>query len=173
MDVRHGAGVDIEPGLARVERGQPASRGRSGTDADAWLQDAVPFHDRPRCWIDHGTVERVGDCADEAPCGIARQLRVGVEHDDVAHAPQGVHIAHLHRETVADTAQQLVQVEQLAALAFPSNPALFARVVGAEPVQQIERRVAVGPVALVQLLHEPFAEGQDLVTLLRPLPRIS
>src|SRR5688572_20236840 len=98
MDVRDGARVDIEPGLARVERRQPAARRRSGTDADAWLQDAVSFHDRPRDRIDYGTVERVCDCADEAPGGIARQLRIGVEHDDVAHAPQRAHIADLYRE---------------------------------------------------------------------------
>ena len=170
VDVRHRAGVDVEPGLARVERCQPAPRRRSGADADAWLQDAVPFDDRPCCRVDHGAVERVRNRADEAPSGIARQLGIRVEHDHVARAPQRVDVAHLHREAVADTAQQLVQIEQLAALALPSNPSLLARVVGAESVQQIERRVAVGPVALVQFLDELLAETQDLVTLLRPLP---
>ena len=41
IDVRDGAGVDVEAGLAGVERSEAGARGGAYADADAGLEDAV------------------------------------------------------------------------------------------------------------------------------------
>ena len=80
----------------------------------------------------------------------ARKLGVGVERDDETDLRENGKIADLDREAVVLSAQKFVQVEQLAALAFPAHPSLLARVVDAVAVQQKKRSLLVVGILLVQ-----------------------
>jgi hypothetical protein len=66
----------------------------------------------------------VGHGRDELPRRIPRQLGVGVEGDDVAHAGQPRGVADDRGETVAGAAaQERIEVGELAALSLAAHPA--------------------------------------------------
>ena len=117
----------IDAGVARIEpREQRAGRARE-RDADARLQDAVAFGDAADRGIEGRPVERVRDDADQLARGVARQPRVAVERDAVAHLRQDRQVADVHGEAgVGGAAQQAVELLDLAALALPSHPQPFA-----------------------------------------------
>ncbi len=89
---------------------------------------------------------------------VARQPGVGIERDDVADA--GGHVRRLPVEVqearVGRAAQQPVQFVQLAALAFPADPARLAGVPDALAMQQQEA-VATGRRAIAPI--EPGNAG--------------
>src|SRR5438874_1729978 len=85
-------------------------------DADARLEDRVPLRDPPLAWIEHRPIQWVGHRADHLPCGIARQLGVRIQHDDVTHFQEGRGIADDVRKPVLVAAQQAVELRQGAAL---------------------------------------------------------
>ena len=61
--------------------------------------------------------------ADKLPRRIARQLRIGIERDDVLHLRENGRRADNERKTVGMTAaQERVQIAKLAALAFVAHP---------------------------------------------------
>ncbi len=88
VDIGNGARINIETGLSGIQRCQAAARSGLHADADSRLQDAVPLHDHAAGRIDYGLVERMGDGAHKARGRIARELRVGIQGDDVAHIGQ-------------------------------------------------------------------------------------
>ena len=69
-------------------REQRAGRARH-RHADARLQDAVALDDAPLLGVEARSVERVFDHADQLPRRVARQARVAVEREAVAHATAG------------------------------------------------------------------------------------
>ena len=84
-------------------------------------------------------VQRVSDDADELLGGVPRQAGVRVERDAVAHAWEDRRVADLHVEgRVRGTAQEAVELFNLAPLALPSHPRLFLRVPAADPVEEVE-----------------------------------
>src|SRR5690348_16054142 len=138
VDVRDGAGVNIDSGLAGVERGEARLQGRVDADADAGLEDSVSGGDDAAFGINDSAVERMRHCADHGGGGAARQLRVRVEGDDVAHARKGGEIAGLDGKGVEFSAQIFVEVEQLATLALPAHPDALARVEDAMAMEEEE-----------------------------------
>ena len=82
----------------------------------------------------------MGQLADQAARGVARQPRVGIERDHVAHAGRhaGGLSADVHEAGVGGAAQQPVELVELAALALPSHPLLLRLAPDPSPVQQEE-----------------------------------
>ena len=79
------------------------------------------------------------DDADERPGGIARQTRVRIEREAVAHARKHVEPPDLRGERrIARASQQAVELVDLAALAFPAHPDALARIPAAFAVKQEE-----------------------------------
>jgi hypothetical protein len=154
VDVGDGACVDIEACFAGEEGGQARARGGLHADADPRLQDAVAMRDDATLGVDDGAVERMRHGADHRCGGAARQLRVGVEGDDVANVAYFAYATCLDRERVECTFEKLVQVEQLAALALPAHPYALACVEGAQTVEECEAAAALPAVTIVQLVDE-------------------
>ena len=107
---------------ALEERAFAADRQRR---RDPRLQDAVAFDDPAGGGVEARPVERMRHLADQPPHRVARQPRVGVERDDVADVGghRGRDAIERDEGGVVGAAQQPVQLVQLAALAFPADPA--------------------------------------------------
>ena len=107
---------------------------------DARLKHRVTIDDAAEAGIECRAVERVSHLADQALGGPPRQTRVGIEDNDKADA--GGH----HRRAAADrdesgvggAPQQAIELVQLAALAFPSDPLSLSRVPQPATMQQEE-----------------------------------
>ncbi len=124
--------------------------GRQGR-RDARLQDAIALGDAPRRRIQMWPVERMRHLADQTSDGIARQLGVRVERDDVTYAAWGGLLRHRHEARVVGVPQQAVQLVELAALALPPHPAPFDLAPDASAVEQEEAVAArCGAVLSVQ-----------------------
>ncbi len=154
IDVRNGAGVDIEAGLTGVNAGKAGAAGGLNTDADTRLENAVAFRDDIALRVDDGTVQRMRHGADHALRGAARKLRIGIEREHVADVRQAGEIARLHGKRIERIAKEFVEIEQLAAFAFPAHPGAFARIVDAVAVKQIKAAVAFVAVLAIQTFNE-------------------
>ena len=90
--------------------------------------------------------------ADQLARGIARQLRIRIERDDVADARQRLAGTDRGGEAgIGGAAQQAIEFFQLAALALPSHPHLLALVPQALAVQKRKKRS--GPRSLAAVAH--------------------
>ena len=141
IDVGHGRRVRIDARVAgedcRVARAVRAGE----RDAHARLQDSVSLHDPSGVLVEHGAVERMRHGADERDGGVARQHRVGVERDDVAHAVQPVRLSLDPPErTGVVLEQERVELHELAALALPSHPDAVGLVPAALAMEEVEWR---------------------------------
>ena len=185
IDVGDCARVGVDARVAAEQPRVACACGAGQADADTGLQNAVaPDHARCRGFAAEAwPVQRMGHRADELPRRVARQLRVGVERDDVAHAPQQRRVADDQREAIGwprllVAAQQRVQVRELAALALVAHPHPVARVPAARAVEQeesigIRRARRLGPVFVVQRLDLlPRMAQQCVVAGQRLLRRI-
>ncbi|EGF32457.1 hypothetical protein IMCC9480_2462 [Oxalobacteraceae bacterium IMCC9480] len=140
IDIRHGARVRIDAGHAGAEFFVQRGVGAGQAGGHARLQDAVALGDPLQARIVAGAVQRMRQRGDELARGIARQQRVGIERDHVAHLLQRRGVADDARKRgSAAAAQEMVQVAQFAALAFESHPDLLVRIPAPRPVQQQER----------------------------------
>ena len=104
--------------------------------------------------IDDRLVQRMRHRADHAIGRSARQFRVRVQRDHETNLRQDREVADLHREAVVFIAQQLVQVHQLAALALPTHPHSFARVVNPMAMEQKKRSRGLAGVFFVEFAHQ-------------------
>ena len=109
-------------------------------DADPYpgLENPVTFHHGVGHRIDHSAVEGVRQRADQPARGPARQLRVGVQRYDVPDPRQDRQVADLDREAVRGLAEQVVEVQELPALALPAHPGALGRVINVAPVEKEE-----------------------------------
>ena len=92
-------------------------------------------------------------------------LRVGIERDDVADAAWHVRRPTVdgHERRIGGAAEKPVELVQLAPLALPPHPFLFARVEDAAAVQQ-KKAIAVGagPVPMVQAFDRLGGNGEQM-----------
>src|SRR5580698_1052829 len=93
-------------------------------------------------------------CSHHAKRRPAWKLSVGVEGDHETDLWKDGEIAHLDRKAVIFAAEQLVQVQQFAALALPSHPSFFARVINAMAMEEKKRPHFLGRVLLIQLVDQ-------------------
>ena len=169
VDVGHGARVGVDAGVAAAQPRVAAAVAAGQTDTDARLQDAVALgHDRAViAAAEARPVQRVRHRRDELRGGVARQLRVGVQRDDVANTGQRAGVAHDVRESLARArlrlaAQQRIQVGELAALALMAHPYPLARIPAARSMEQEEgvARVAVGRRAIARVERGNLRAGR-------------
>ena len=105
------------------------------------LQDAVAGDDAPPRRVNARPVQRMRGDAHQLTQRAWRQHRVAVERDDVGRAWRRACVrAQVHERALGGARQQRHQLLQLAALALPADPALFAHRPLALPVQQQEAR---------------------------------
>src|SRR5271169_2200788 len=81
-------------------------------------------------------------------------------------------ITHLHRETVKLATQQLIQIEQLAALAFPSHPSSLAWVVDAVAMEKEKRSHVFPGVSFIELADQCRTQSHERTLIRRGLIRI-
>src|SRR5689334_20183698 len=82
--------------------------------------------------------------ADELARDVARQLRVGVERDYVTNVFQQRIVGGAHKEArVVCAPQQSVELLELAAFAFPTHPAILARVPLSPAMEEMKAIVAM------------------------------
>ena len=136
---RRGIGIDAaHAGKDALEQRAFAADRQRGRDPR--LQHRIALDDPAGGGVEARPVERMRHLADQAADRVARQLRVGVERDDVANVGrrEAVAPADRHESGVGRAAQQPVQLVQLAALALPADPAPFAFVPDAPAMEQQE-----------------------------------
>jgi hypothetical protein len=103
------------------------------------LENPVPLDDAPGARVEARLIQWVRNDADETFGGVARQARIRVERDAVAHGRQDGQIAHLRREArVGGAAKQAVELLDLSALSLPTDPRVLAFVPLARAVEQEE-----------------------------------
>src|ERR1700722_13187456 len=95
-------------------------------------------HDAACAGVKQRPVKGMSDLADQPVDRVAWQPGVGVERNDVAYAFGHLWgpAADFEKTSVGRAAQQLVQLVQLATLAFPADPTCFAGIPNALAVQQ-------------------------------------
>ena len=126
VDVRDGRRIRVDAATGRrrcAGRHEPCEP--SGNDGvDARLQDRIAVDHALSRDVEARAVQRVGHLADQPQRRVARQARVGVERDHVAHVGRHVRVAPAdrHEGRVGRAAQQAVELLQLAALALPAHP---------------------------------------------------
>ena len=115
-------------------------------DADARLNDRETSPPGLRSGIDDHLIQRMRDGLHHSARGPRRQLRVGIERDHVANRQrQRSRMEDLCR---AFTAQERVQLFDLAALTFAADPTLLALGPDPAPVKQQEASARVARVQL-------------------------
>ena len=88
------------------------------------------------------------DGAHEPARAVGRQLRVGVERDDIPAARDHADVADLHvKRRVVVAEHQTVELLDLSPLAFPSHPSPGRRI---QPPRAMQEQKAAGAVPLVQ-----------------------
>ncbi len=103
------------------------------------------------------------DDADELLRGVARQARVGIERDAIAHRRENVQLADLHGEArVGGASQQPVEFFDLAAFALPPHPRVFPRVPAPLAMEQEEAIRVLGAEPLVEGLDCPRAQRRGV-----------
>ncbi|MCY1500932.1 hypothetical protein D9M68_349900 [compost metagenome] len=147
VDVGNGEDIGVDAAVGRedtLEGGSFAARCQRRRHAR--LQQAVAGDHILCLRVDHRTVDRMVDLADELRHRIAHQARVGIERHHVLHVVRH-RVGALQERGVAVAAKQHVQFVQLAALALPTHPHAFLLVEQAAAMQEMEARLAIIGVA--------------------------
>ena len=122
VHIRYDTGVRIDARIVRVQLGETRAVGTGQVDADPRLQDRIAIDDPAAVRIEDRPIERMGQRAHQLPRGVARQVRVGIERDDITHAGQDRGLADHLRETALRAAERRIQIGQLAAFALVTHP---------------------------------------------------
>ena len=150
---RQRIGVDAaEAGEDALEHRALGADGQGGRHAR--LKDCIAFDHAAGGEVHAGMIQRMRHLADQAAHRFAGQAGVGIQRDHVANTCRcaGGDSPCLDEAGVLRASQQPVQLDELAALALPAHPALFARVPDAMAMQQQEAVASIaGTVALVEL----------------------
>ena len=160
--VRNGGGVRIDACVACVRSGEQRSGSARHRDADARLQDAVALGDAPEASIEPRPIQRMRDDADERLGCVARQARVRIERDAIAHRRKNVQRADLLGEArVGGASQQPVEFFDLAALPLPPDPCVFQRVPAPLAMKQEEPVGVLGAEPPVERLDSRPRSGNE------------
>src|ERR1700744_5523975 len=134
-------------------------------DADAWLQNAISFRHNASDRINDGTVERMHHGADHRICGSARQLRIGIERDDVLHALQHIQVSSLDWKRIECPYQQFVEIEQFSTLTFPSHPYALACIEDPKAMQQKKCAILWRGIANIEVIDQLNSQVDERVRI--------
>jgi len=147
IDVGNRPCVGIDARFAGKQPHKPRPPGAWQAHPDARLQDAVAFRDDAAGGIKHGAVERMGHGSDQFPGGIAWQLGIGVQRDDVLDEGENVDAAdNFRKASHGPPPQQGVELGEFAAFAFVTHPQTFAGVPAPRAVEQEKQILGGGPI---------------------------
>src|SRR6185312_11967375 len=104
--------------------------------------------------VDDGGIKRMSHGSDHFGRGAARKLRIGIERNDEADVLNLRKVAHFYWEWIESVPQQLVEIEQLAALALPTHPRALLRIVNTMAVEEIKMAEIQTTVTLVQVVNQ-------------------
>ena len=144
VNIRDRARVRIDPGVTTIQPRIERAVGARQTDRHTRLQDAIAGGDPTLPAVVAGAVQRVRHRPDELPCHIPRQLRIGIQGNDVSHRRQDCRVADNQRKIFGRpaplpiAAQQDVEGFELAALALVAHPHPFLRIPQPRTVEEIE-----------------------------------
>ena len=122
-------------GVDRLEGGSVVDRRQARGDSRLEHREAAADLSAGR--VDHRLIQGVRDLSDQLLRGVARQPGVGVECDHVAEAA-GDSSLESHVAGARGAAQVGVELHQLAALALPAHPGVFARIPAPFAVEEQE-----------------------------------
>ncbi len=130
------ARIGVQPDLSAGQPRIPAAVRGLQPDRHARLQDRVSLHDSPERGVEARTAERMRHRTDHLRGRSARQIGVGVERDDIPDAARRRHLPDNRRERrLRLTAQEGVELLELAALALVAHPEAIIGVPYPGPVQ--------------------------------------
>ena len=162
-----GGRVWIDSRIAGKDPRKGRARRAFQRNADAWLQDRVAVHDAFSILIESRLVERMNGCANQTTCRIARQLRVGVKRDHIAHLPKQFAVGRGHLKTgVRSAPQQLIELAQLSPLAFPADPFLFSCAPATTTMKKVKRNLRFAAVLSIEFFNTVF-RGLENLSILR------
>ena len=123
IHIRNLPRVRINSGVPGKQPDKPGPPGARQAHAHARLHDAVAFGDNPARLVKHGSVQGMRHRADQPARGIPRQLRVGVEGDDITHARQPRQVPHdFGKAPLAPAPQERVKLRELPPLPLTTHP---------------------------------------------------
>ena len=165
--IRDGARVNIESRLPGVERARRLREANSFTCSYRCAAAGCRSRRPPSSFRDPRPLGRSG-CA-IAPTSLrpasARQLRVGIERDHVTKAGEHAEIPDLHRETIEASSHQVIQIEKLAPLSFPTHPTALGWVVDTMPVKKVKRGSTSGSrISPIEVIDQPDADVNQRVS---------
>src|SRR3569623_369885 len=169
VDVRHFARIGIDNHFAREQSRKARARRGGETNGHARLQDRITFDDAAAPGVVNGTIERVRHVADERTRGVARQLGIGVQGDDIAdireHGTVADNLAERRLSLARYCAQQRVELLELAAFALIAHPYAFVRIPQTRTVEEIKDAGAVVPISCVECINSLAREREQSLVI--------
>src|SRR4029453_101627 len=129
VNIRNGVRVRIDPARISKDALEPRGPRARQRGADAWLNDRVTANYAAAIRRKSRLIQRMRQGFDHCPGGIAQELGIGIQRDDKSNALELRAITHAEESFqlgrgFAD--EESVELLELAALAFPADPALLA-----------------------------------------------
>ena len=154
IHVGHLPRVWINARITRKKPHEPRSPGAGQTHSDARLHNAVTLGHNPARDVEPRTVQWMRHCSDQRARGIAWELGVGVERDDIFDGRQDGRVPHHFGKARAGTAaQERVELGELSPFAFVTHPQPFPRVPAARAMKQEKEGLVLGWILPVEHFH--------------------
>ena len=91
---------------------------------------------------------------DQSTRGVARQLSIEIQSDDVTDVPERRPISGFYRKCILFIQQKAIKLEQFAAFTFPTHPDAFAGVISSMTVKMRKGSLQLVRVFSIQLLDK-------------------
>src|SRR6185369_4447116 len=137
--IRNGASVNIKTSFTCVDGSQSRACRTLHADSHSRLKNAISGNYDIFLRINHRLIQRMGHGPNHSLRGIARKFGVRVQGNYIANAGENRKVADFYWKTIKLPAQQFIEIEQLAALAFPSHPQFLPWIVDTVPMKQEKR----------------------------------
>ncbi len=133
-------GVDVHPGVAGKKLCEAGGEDAAGRGFQARLDDRIAGHNTTSRFVDRSAIQRVREQTNQASSSPQRKLSITVQGDHKTNPLEPRRIADPAQVAcVLVAAQQMVQLFQFAALAFPAHESALGRVPARLAVQQQKR----------------------------------
>jgi hypothetical protein len=162
VHVGYGGRVRVHAGVPRIGAGEERPGGARHRNAHPRLQNPVALCDPADARVDARTVQRMRDDADQLFRGVARQPRIGVERDAIAHRRENAERPDLDGEArVGGASQQPIEFLDLSAFALPPHPRVFPGVPAPVAMAQKEAIDMFGTESPIEILHSCARARED------------
>ena len=129
IHIGHRPRVRIDPRVAREKPDEPRAGGARQTYFHPRLQKAITFSDNLASGVELRPIQRMRHRCRELTGGVARQLGVGIERDDVIDFGQNAGPSDNFGKAIAATApQEGIELREFSPFAFGAHPQALSRV---------------------------------------------